>query len=979
MDTSKLTTSVKGFYKSVKTSYRRKRESASTSDNSDALGGFTADQLASSSKEPIEKHISDLNNPHNDTAAGIGMYTKPEVDEKIRNLVPQGMFPISRYGDLGWLPVGVAGDFEGSTTVKAPGDSPENNREFYTMQLEDDGSLVFLRNGTNGVTQGVYYGYVPNAIHGNNTPISTNRRYALPDGKDVSYIYQGGDGVIAGRLAPTSGQKQTDTECFIALTAGTLNNTEHHYVRLSAKFDLILTTSEVVLGHDAVYIVYLVDGGRWVHQGKTQDLQIYRIPLPEFKSGLFEPELITFATQRGMGGAGYGDNQTTFRVSDRGFSYDANDQRCLWKKTDDAPINSIDANTWAGCGRPVSTSTFNDQGTILRTMIIVPIRYTSQPGVWWNWNYVTLNMDFNVQTKAIALHDSNKPLVIVKTDDTTKIEGRTTYPSMFNSPWDTQLRLYIPNDNLVFMSGIRWSDAQRDLVYRMKMVTPVSKFDRLADVLPYYGMCTVKEVACPFGSDIGDGLMGFIPLWDGGAITQSRNNRSTSDFVRFEYDTNHDGQPTKQYTMTDGSTYMGFPPKSERNGITTYGDKPTPYDLSPSISYIDNGLVELYLTYFASGWKTTRRNQIDPDLKYLSGESNVDESNIKPFMDQIISDMGLGDANRKFYELVVTPEEDFPPLLMVTAVRSSDGKSGMTLCTVEVSSRVGDVRITKIKDKLFTKSLGFSNTSSVKTLGVGWSSPKIGRISVYRTNDGWGVTWLSAFTGDYPQYGDGSAGSLILQHRFWLNNDEEVEGLVSRLGDYDTPEKEVYAVVPHQGIGAIQGINSYTALRFRLMARNKAEFLAWTDSVSVKDQAKQEILMVSQSVKTGWMLYFTQTTPAVLDGVYYEVEPTAINLADVTSDPANKLFTVFLELDKKTNTLKYVVDEGAGRLDTGVDFYIGYLKTNGSRIAEIQISKQTRFDEEIYAYRPKHLSTVSSLGGIPVTEGDPLSPAKIKW
>jgi hypothetical protein len=78
----------------------RKVESADLADNTLRLGEYTATSLGNEAKADANLHINNKENPHGTTAVQLLGTIKPTVDNSIAGRIPEGILPISRYGEL---------------------------------------------------------------------------------------------------------------------------------------------------------------------------------------------------------------------------------------------------------------------------------------------------------------------------------------------------------------------------------------------------------------------------------------------------------------------------------------------------------------------------------------------------------------------------------------------------------------------------------------------------------------------------------------------------------------------------------------------------------------------------------------------------------------------------------------------------------------------------------------------------------------
>lgn len=193
-----------------------------SADNSDALNGLPYSDLETQSLQTIMDHQLVKGNPHNLTPADVGGYSEAEVRSLAATRMPEGILPLSSYGTPDYLPVGLAATFEGATTITSPKDAG--------MFVEDDGTLIILRNGTNGSGRGVYYAYLRNAMVGDlRQPIRTNKKYRpdyFPAGMEAAYVISCSESIIMGRLQDANGVLG---DYFISLTNGTYNDKKTHW------------------------------------------------------------------------------------------------------------------------------------------------------------------------------------------------------------------------------------------------------------------------------------------------------------------------------------------------------------------------------------------------------------------------------------------------------------------------------------------------------------------------------------------------------------------------------------------------------------------------------------------------------------------------------------------------------------------------------------------------------------------------------
>ena len=132
--------------------------------------------------------------------------------------LPDDVMSVSRYGTYSYLPIPAQGNYPaagigGGTAVG---------------EMEDDGTLVILRNGGDSISRGAYYAYCKFDGAGRISKfIPTTMEYrpaGLPEGVTVRQAVRGSEGVF------TFIDSNGDT--YLALTGGTMDPSKHRIVRL---------------------------------------------------------------------------------------------------------------------------------------------------------------------------------------------------------------------------------------------------------------------------------------------------------------------------------------------------------------------------------------------------------------------------------------------------------------------------------------------------------------------------------------------------------------------------------------------------------------------------------------------------------------------------------------------------------------------------------------------------------------------------
>jgi hypothetical protein len=86
----------------------RKPKTSLAADNALAMqNGDTSTSIVNAGRAVANTHITNYLNPHGVTAVGVGGMLSSDVDLGLANRIPEGILPISRYGDLDGTAISV--------------------------------------------------------------------------------------------------------------------------------------------------------------------------------------------------------------------------------------------------------------------------------------------------------------------------------------------------------------------------------------------------------------------------------------------------------------------------------------------------------------------------------------------------------------------------------------------------------------------------------------------------------------------------------------------------------------------------------------------------------------------------------------------------------------------------------------------------------------------------------------------------------
>lgn len=121
-------------------------------------------------------------------------------------------------------------------------------------------------------------------------------------------------------------------------------------------------------------------------------------------------------------------------------------------------------------------------------------------------------------------------------------------------------------------------------------------------------------------------------------------------------------------------------------------------------------------------------------------------------------------------------------------------------------------------------------------------------------------------------------------------------------------------------------------------------------------------------VSSGFTLSFNKDIPLFLNGLYFLIPPSSINL-NINNDAQNKKINIYVKLRLGFPEYFFSFNDEP---ETNVNMFIGTVNTNSSSITSININHVSRFG----VYRP---STSNIGAAFPVSTGHPTQSGTINW
>lgn len=937
----------------------RKVQATKRADNAKELNGQTLAELNTDVDATLTAHKTDRN-AHGLTFANLQTYDGSDVDAIFAHRPKKGSLPISRFGNLTYLPAGVSGSFEGATTSIAPRDM--------CMLLEDDGTLTYLRNGQNGSKLGVYYAYMADALGPVLTqPIKTNRRYQpayFPLNYSAAFIQSCSESVVMGRLQNASGVLG---DWFVSITAGTLDDTKHVGCLISAATfaSLGITPGETIVCDDKVYFFSVVYGSTFDINVWTLDLaavlqggtltptRMSRINTTSFYNRTFSTDSIRITDV--IQSSNLADKPLVHNPDNRVFALMHFERPGL--KSHDDGRGSIRIKVYGNCYCP---TTGNAQyGYVQFSFLFIP-------------SAKSCLLDSQYQT---AVQNS----VIGATPGNLASDSVLTGP-LFNGSSDvTEARAGMANTLPYVLYSGQWM-----FNFRVSQVVEVLDLTRtkftskatsnfaalLKGTLTGQSYSTITVIPS-YGSAVGGALMGPVPLSNTRAMVYCLGKDAAGKTsTGFAY-TDLEGSPNAAYDSLINGPMVGYRPSANRHffkdvlsasqfaaATMTYG---SPLVEAGTIGVTASG------GHFIEGWRLTTPRIINPDLS-TSGTMTISAAVLAKARTDALQARGIN-ARDSLAQLIIprTMAGKIPAFIFVT-FSGMDNSNGSFVAEV-VPTWAGDT-ITNLAVGGVSP-VAYWQTAGGGGLGISRNADyyalTMGAVTLYETSTSI-LVGISQMAGMVVV---GNAPSASMSFRY------------SKVGNWVWPTNlnmqvfnvqvngNAYYGSPGLGFGQIALSDARadfgTKLPFMPITINSdAEFDAWAPgSVPV---SKWKVL-TSQDVAATWMLYFTEPTPLMVNGVFYTLQQQTIDLTAIKANPANTTFYVYAQI--VGGVASYLLETGAPA-ESSNKIYLGPIRTGTTSIETVAIEKTTK----VWYFRP---SVVARGSSIAASSGLPSSPATLNW
>lgn len=873
------------------------------------------------------------------------------------------MLPVSRFGELSYLPVNVSGDFQGATM------NFESRQ--YPGIIENDGTYVFLRNGTTGTVMGVYYAYMKNAINAVSmvSPTRTNYRYQpayFPGGTTARWVAKSDGNCILGRLQSTAG---VVGNYFISLTNGTFDATKHvGAVIPAANFPTRVDAScnvEAIVGNANVYLI-VTSSAFSTGVGTPVEFQIWSIPIATIQAangGNVVPTQLTGWTTTGFGGT-YSAT-TNVRVANCQLSTSAADlPMCTYPAS--PAMNAqlfVDNNGDVCTDSAQSPSTGNIRIRVMGTAFTV-VNATGvvvQPttAFWLNINPTarTATLEGPATTPGAIVYNSGTGAANF-TGALFTTAPATVIPQPYQGGQST---------NCWTKSGYWFSITDSDPpdygsnIARAKCTgTWTNRYDALAPTATVTANVTAAFQP-NYGTPLGGRMTGSWLLPGGYMMVSSYGPRADGVTMEWGPVLIQPGASGYTYNSQYNGTLTGFAPSTLRKRISDMGLSVDNFTCMISEVAAGGGVVAS-TGRFLEGYNTTGYTSVTVSGGVLvpSGSVSMTNAVLQTVKTVIWAALGIAAPPGSSLEVFIPQNTLIPPFAIMTY---TDASKNLLVAMAELSitggSRTGAITSMSVLSVSTPVQTDTGSTIQPPNTPAIWTT---GGCFINEGTDAWFVGCTAKTYVLIPGSGGGHVFRFAIPKSTnrpqWSTLFVGVAGIT-----YNAP---FFMGVPGVGFGECDQTptqsDNYTKVILTVRATTTlAQFNAWA--------AQSSFVLASQDVAQGWIVYFTDTPPLILNGVSYTLPASTIDLTTIKASPANTTFYVYAQV--VGGVAKYVIST-TKVAESLTNMFIGTVVTGASSIATVAITKATRLD----LVRPALAKTGSALS---VSSGTPDGAQHLNW
>lgn len=803
--------------------------------------------------------------------------TAKTLEDQAGKYVPEDLIQLSRYGKFSYLPVPVLGNY------------PASGHLAYGViagEVENDGTLVFLRNGVDDLESRLFYCYANAAGNNGVQPVfATTLEYRpanLPANVIVQECLRGGNGVM---LIKTSHGP------YVVLTNGTMNGAQHRVIKVNT-----------VEAYDRHFFPLIADGKLLIVKTELNNtagwlIRIEYCPMAD----LLVNDAVTL-TKLPLSGVdvkgGAIASTTDFRFAQNGLV-----------GTDDT-VNALAYHS-------------DNHWTLINLQHAVNNFHVTAEGDKIRINYFITTYMANA-ARGLRQH-WNTSAVVNLTARTAKLDNPDVFPMNISSAGidhksnnaDGILSGGANREAIIFESKGRCftfiADGNYIVPYIRETVLTgpaegLSVFDGIhCDKVTWRSKGSTRQVSGAYGSPLRGRMNGWHELGQNRAMVFT----VASECIVLEYDPDGSFGGSPGYGPTTNRYLLDF-------------DTAAQYK---SIPYIYDGVTEKNEGFICND--VTRSGPSKLVGSTLSTPTTIADVAFESLRTQAKA-MAMAGVDPQYYidcrmTLFINPIAGMPMLGSILLFRYNDSTKTSrqlvsTVFTFTANARVGNITTLTMGVRvggaiLVTTATSIEDQSPHNTVG----------FTLAKLTDG---RWL---------YVMGACG-----YGLWVGNG----GYATHAFVYDNTakawQKDMYATGFYYTPSGFAYTKKYGLMYVRPTATNEGlTGTVYGNSLAeIVDGSEQSVTLQLTRVAEGWNVYFTEPVPGILNGNQWPFPQQGYDLkALFPTSHRNSTFYIYADVTSGAAGYTFTKTKVA---DTLTKVYIGYCKTDSSRILELQVDSLTK-------------------------------------
>lgn len=908
--------------------------------------------------------VKSLNNNYfvDDETADLDFFVPDDIKKMLEIL------PISRVGQLNSLPMAVTDKFEGATW---------SDVQASAGILENDGTFIYFRPGTSGSTLGLYYNYVQNLRGATTlTPVQTTSRYQpayIPAGLRPGTIISTDGSVLVGLLYNESDYSITPTQMFVSITNNTMLQEQHTGTVINVSLFNKYPKYTMSCGN---YVYFISD---LEHISAGFGFEIYRM----LKSDIIAGTSTSFERMTNWNSTGfYNITDTNVKIASVQKSTTAADKPYYLCNANALAINYA-TNYWVSIqGAPSEDGSkfrlqyflhqyCNNLSSGFETVFGTTFSVVIDPSA----KTATVDSNYtNTNGSPVSInYDGNLNLTVTSSlsSQAQRVDGfvfaLASYPSQF-----------ITNDNLSISVRNSIGATGTHTIIRSQLDSTKSKYD-VMNIKASAPLTNVLSTRCTsiYGSVIGSNPLGLQPLGNNKFLASSlvrTYDQAQAQANWTQVKVTVTPPPNYTYSSVVNGTYTGYMPSTDRVALTANDN--SFFQISSIIDASEN--VSMYGAHLHYD-RLSNFYTCDSNLN-KTGSVTITQTILDNIASQVVTLSGITDisTSRKaeIYATKIT-DNTIPTIIIVTTVNNSTKKVNYIFakCNLTSTGTAPNFNITGITNLSIIQNTSSFDANATNNYLTNTERYRQSQTTGCTIKD-YGTHYLYSVTGAIQAsvIGNtlsGAASFLINKSTGAASN--YVFGNTFYASVSPTYYQPTY--VPNVGFGNIQlgykESDYSTKMIFQLRARTVAEYQSWASSPGFTNNTSliSNTVITSQDLAQGYIVYFTDPVPVIVNGKYYIINPTSIDLRDIKANPSSTKFYIYVEVIN--NAAKFTISE-TELSEELFRIYIGTVTTDANQISVIVVNKVSRIDN----LRP----SIQPIGsGIPVSVGTVNSTGTMNW